>query len=499
MRISVIEILRQSAKFNVVQIIGKIISIPKSIIVAAVLLPKDYGVIALLGLWSMYSDLINPGILSAGYREIPYFLGRNEEGKALRIQNISIAGDLIYCILPFLAILLSSFFFTDTVIKTGLIITAFSFIITHFVNYWRGINFIRQNFTLVAKGDFISSVSTVIIIVLLIYRLKIYAVLIAPVIVSFILGIYYLKKGPIKYHFQFDLDEIKRMAKVGIILALGTLSFWGYKMADRTIIAAKLPLRELGLYAYAMTFIAIGWNLFADFGRVLQAILWKLSGKAKNVFAAFTGTKRIVVYLAVVTGTIIPFSQLCFYLIVNLITPKYAGSIPIFHVLSYNLYLASLVIIPNIILTSKIVNMQKIPTILYSIGLGLNIIFDLIVIYLGYGVLGVAWVTIITQGLVTFLSYFFARKYLVASIKEFIFFLFYILFPFLISIVFYFFHKFLISKISDVYIFSSISFLAQLAVWTLIISVFYRKYFPREKVIKAAKEFTDILNNSINP
>ena len=489
MAISVIKILKESAKFNIVQVIGQIISIPKNIIVALVLLPKDYGVIGFLGLWTMYSSLINPGILSAGHREIPYFLGRNEENEALRVQNISITGDLLYSLLPFLVMLFASFFFSNPLIKIGLVITAFSFIIGHFVNYWKGINFLRENFTLVAKGNLISSISVVIIISALIYWMRIYAVLIAPIIVSFIIGIYYWRKGDIGYHFDFDWKEIKRLAKVGIILALGTLAFWGYKMADTTIIAAKLPLGELGLYTYAMSFIILGWNFFADFGRVLEPVLWEHSGKVENINEAFSDTKRIAIYLAVVTGAIIPFSQLLFYLLIKLVTKKYVGSIPIFYVLSYNFYLASLVIIPNIILASKIVNMQKIPTIIYSIGLGLNIVFDLLVIHLGYGVIGVAWVTIITQGLITFISYFFARRYVFTQIKEFVFFLFYILIPFLVSIIFYAFHNFLGSMVLNHWLFAAISFITQVIVWTLVISIFYRKYFPGGKVIGITKEF----------
>ena len=314
MAISVIKILKESAKFNIVQVIGQIISIPKNIIVALVLLPKDYGVIGFLGLWTMYSSLINPGILSAGHREIPYFLGRNEENEALRVQNISITGDLLYSLLPFLVMLFASFFFSNPLIKIGLVITAFSFIIGRFVNYWPGINFLRQNFTLVAKGNLIASISTVVIISSLIYWMRIYAVLIAPIIVSLILGIYYWRKGDIGYCFQFDWDEIKRLAKAGIVLALGTLAFWGYRIADKTIIAAKLPLGELGLYTYAMTFVMLGCGLFSDFGNVLQPVLWEHSGKVENINKSFSDTKRIAIYLAIVTGIIISLCQLLFYL-----------------------------------------------------------------------------------------------------------------------------------------------------------------------------------------
>ena len=496
MGISIANVVKQSAKFNVVQVIAQLILIPRSIIIAMVLFPEDYGIIAFLSLWPMYAGLINPGIHSAGGREMVYLLGKDEKDSALRIQNIYVTGDLVYSILPFLVILFASFFFHNPVVRVGLVITSVSFALGCILSRWSGVNFARQKFTLVAKGRLINAISSVSVVLILIWWLKVYAVLLTPIFCSIVVGIYYWKKGPIGYRFQFDLSEIKRLAKVGIVLALGTLAFWGYKMVDRTIIAAKLPLAELGLYAYAMTFIMLGWRFFIDFGNVLQPILWEHSGKVKSTVEAFSDTKRIAIYLAVITAVIIPLSQLCFYLLVNIITKKYTASIPIFYVLSYNFFLASLAIIPSIILTSKIISMQKITTTLYWIGLGLNTVFDLLVIRLGYGVIGIAWVTIITQGLVTFLLYVFVRKYVFVKIREFFFFLLHILIPFLIGIFFYFFHNFLGSKTSNVYIFSPISLSTQIIMWSLIIGIFYRKYFSKGKMVKVVSEISSMLSKT---
>lgn len=492
MGISVINILRHSIKFNIIRIIAGVISVPKNIIIAVFLLPKDYGLIGFLSLWSMYAGLINPGILSAGCREIPYLLGKNDEKGMLRIQNISISADLLYRIFPFTVIFCASFFFSNPVIKIGLMITAVSFVLSNFVAYWCQVNFVKQKFSLVAKGKLINSVSVIVTILILIYWLRVYAVLLAPIISSIVVGTYYWKKGRIGYRFQFDWQEIKRLFKVGIVLSLGTLAFWGYKMADRTIIAASLPLKDLGLYVYAMGFIMVGWNFFADFGRVLRPILWKHSGEAKSIVEGFSDTKRIAVYLALATALAIPFSQVCFYLLVNLITSKYIDSIPIFYILSCNLYLASMVIIPSYILNSKVVNKQAIFTIGYSIGLGLNIVLDLLAIHLGYGICGVAWVTVGTQGMVTFVLYFLARNYVFIKIKEFISFISFIAFPFLISILFSVFHNFLSSIVLNPWAFGGISLTMQAIVWSVVIWLFYRKYFPKEKVVSVVKEFTNL-------
>jgi len=285
--------------------------------------------------------------------------------------------------------------------------------------------------------------------------------------------------------------------KVGIVLSLGAFACWGYKIADRTIIAASLSLKDLGLYAYAMSFIMFGWDLFADFGRVLQPILWKKSGEANNIIDAFADTRRIAIYLAVSTALAIPFSQLCFYMLVNLITINYVESLNVFYVLSCNLYLASIIVVPNLIFSSKVVNKQIIPTVVYSIGLILNIIFDLIAIRLGYGIGGVAWVTVITQGVATFVSYFLVQKYMFVRRKEFIFFVISILVPFFISIGFTFLHVFLTSIILNPLIFAAISLLMQIVLWSIVIRMGYSRYFSKDKIFDLVNQVVGFLKNKL--
>jgi O-antigen/teichoic acid export membrane protein len=225
-----------------------------------------------------------------------------------------------------------------------------------------------------------------------------------------------------------------------------------------------------------------------DFGNVLQPILWREAGKADSIFEGFKDTGRIAVYLALGTAVLIPIAQLVFYLVVSLITTKYIGSIPIFYVLSYNLYLGSIVVIPNLILNSSIVNKQKISLYCYSIGLALNIIFDILVVKLGYGVVGVAWVTICTQGLVTFISYHFIKGYIFKDIKEFVRFQLRILFPFLLTIPFYFFHNYLNSVTSNLWTFAGISLATQVILWSLVIGIFYRDYLSISDIKAVMRE-----------
>jgi hypothetical protein len=237
-----------------------------------------------------------------------------------------------------------------------------------------------------------------------------------------------------------------------------------------------------------MAFLTYALAIPTDFGNVLQPILYREAAKVDGVHKGFGDTKRLAVYLALGASIAVPLAQLIYYLIIKLITVKYVGSIPIFHVLSYNLYLTSIAIVPGIILTSSFVNKQQALFFLYLGGLALNVIFGLLVIRLGYGVVGIAWVTICTQGLVTLITYILAKGYIFETNKEFLRFLAMILIPFLITIPFYFFHDYLSSITSKMWEFASLSLAAQAIAWSLAIGIFYRNYLSMSDIRAVVSE-----------
>ncbi len=129
----------------------------------------------------------------------------------------------------------------------------------------------------------------------------------------------------------------------------------------------------------------------------------------------------------------------------------------------------------------------------YTAGLALNIIFDLLVIKLGYGVVGVAWVTICTQGLVSFSLYRFTKGYIFRDTKEFLVFLIRILVPFLVVIPFYFFHTYLNLTAPNMWTFAGASLVAQLIIWSLVIGIFYRDYLSISHIKAIIKEIRVII------
>ena len=488
MAISITSIVKQSAKFNLISVVSLVIQIPNQLIIGMFLVPSEYGIISFVTLWSLYAGLINPGMLSAGQREIPYLIGKKKEEQSIKVQNITISSYLLYNIFPFIAILCASFFYSNKMIKIGLILTAFFFIVNRFAICWSSINFIKQRFTIVAIGRLIGALLTPIIIISSIFWLGIYSVLIAPLISVVFIVIYYFTRGPIGYRFEIEWTEVIRLIKIGFIFSLSGAVFYVYRMADRTIIAYFLSLRDLGLFTFAMGFIMFGMNFLADFGRVLEPILWEHSGKVKNLEDSFINTDRMAIYMALLTAMIIPLVQVGYIIVVNLIVPNYIESVSLFLVLSNLLYLGSMATIPSVILHSVVVNKQAVVTGVYGISVGINIVLDLLMIYLGYGIKAIAFVTIISQSIVTFTSYYLAQKYMFSLPRVFVRFMISISAPFSISILFSIFHGFLVSTILSLWVFGLVSVTIQIMVWSIILNVFYQDYFPRDKIFGFIEE-----------
>ena len=69
--------------------------------------------------------------------------------------------------------------------------------------------------------------------------------------------------------------------------------------------------------------------------------------------------------------------------------------------------------------------------------------------------------------------------------------------PFLVSVLFSVFHIYIYTGSFGLWTGSLISLVGQMIVWMFVISVFYRPYFPKEKVVDLVKEFHGIVTDGI--
>lgn len=481
MPINITNIAKNSFKISIVQMAGAVVALGASMYVATIILPEQYGVYGFLLLWLTYAGLITPGIAGAGNREIPGLLGKGKIAEATRIQNVSLTPEIVWSLVPFAVIFVAAFFFSDYTYRVGLIIVAFSYLAARLSTSWSSYNIMRERFSIVTVAYLIQGIGVPVLTFIFVVWLKVYILLLAPLVINLVVWLYFLKKGPLNFRFQWDRTEIARLFKVGIILQMGGIVAYAYRLMDRTIIAAMLPQDQLGLYTYASGFVMVALTIPSSFISVLQPIIWRHAEQEKNPVEGFKDAKRIAVYFALGTAILVPLMQLAYYVIMKLVTKSYLPSLVAFNALSYSICLTAIAIIPVLVLSSSIINKQNTVLVVYAIGLALGIALNILVIELGYGIVGVAWGMVGSQLLVSLLMFYSSRKYMCNDNKEYSRLQLKIFVPCIVSLGFFFLHSYLDSAFG-IRGFFGISLAAQVVAWGLVIACFYRDYLSIREI-----------------
>ena len=447
MQINIKSILKDSLFFNLIGIITKVLMALIMIYSAKILGAKDYGIYGIILLWIQYVALIKPGLVSQVTREIAVL--QTKEKDFLKKQNVAISGELIFMIIPFLILIFSSLFYEDIIIKTSLILLSIVMTLTRVNEIWGAINIVKKKFKNVAYARFIAGVVGPLIIFLFIEKIGVYSLVIYSGIAALSSFIYYALYSPLSFKFVLNKDLLWGFIKDGFILQLLVISFWGFRLSDRTLISYYFSLEDLGIYTFAANLALFLKNFIGEFHTVLQPIAWgEISKNHKNTYSSLLKTTY---FIALTSLVFIPISQFIFYLITSLYLTQYIDATSVFNFLSFSTYFIAIGGTVGIILNSNTIKRYKLSLWYSCIGIFLNLIFDYLLIINGFGIIHIAIVTLIVQAFISLIQFIHIRKYFFKSKKQLCLFYFNILFSFLILVLFQFIlnENLIISSLSD--------------------------------------------------
>ncbi|MDQ7816750.1 MAG: oligosaccharide flippase family protein [Melioribacteraceae bacterium] len=463
-----------------------------------VLAPKDFGIIGYASLWFTYSSWVSIGIIEASSREIPSLVKEGKTERALELQNIAISADFIISLILFVFLLFIAYSQNDQIVRNIMIIMSFSNMFSKFYNYLYNLNFLYLDFSLSAKGRFIYSLGYPIVTIGLLFWLGIYTLVLTSMILSIIISVFFLKSRRYNLAFKIDKSEITRLSKIGISLLLGTILYTTFTgLADRTVIAAYLTKEELGLYIFAFNFLALFLEMFKDYARVLKPAIWSESETAASTQEGFFPLRKMAIYFSLCAAFSIGFLQLGFLFLIKYITVKFIGAGIIFLIIASYIFWESIEKIPEIILTSGRVNRQNLVALIWGICLALNIIFDVAVVYAGWGVAGIAFVTTFTQAISAVSMYSLASKDLFSRSSDYKRFISRLLVPFLLPLLFTIIHWAAFGKINLLLIIP-ISIIVQLLLWVSLIKLYYMEFFSREILKSGYYKICGAIKNIFN-
>ncbi|MBI3548531.1 MAG: oligosaccharide flippase family protein [Elusimicrobia bacterium] len=404
--IGVRQVLKGSSLISAVNVLGGFVAFFANFAIARKVGPQVLGAVGLVNLWLLYAGLLRPGFVAAGFRDVLHLTGAGQEAKALHVQNVAFTYEGSLLIVSVLALMSGSLFYQEPLLKVGMLLAGGTFFFQSLVRYQETIQWTKHRFGLIAQGGLVNRLLGPGLSLLGAYKLGGLGLLMAPIGTAAATNVFYrLAAPPAGFTFTWDWTQAKKLLHSGLPLTLIAVLYWGFRTSDRSMVAAWFPLEAMGYFVFAMGFIDMGLQLCSDFYNVLQVQLLSELGKTGSLRPLAPLLTRLAVLTAALTCIGANLAQAGFAPIIGRFLPKFQPSVVPFDVLAFNLVCLSAPILPSTVLTSALLNRQKMCCVIQVLGLVVNVAGCALMTSWGWGLEGVAVSSVISQIFVSILHY----------------------------------------------------------------------------------------------
>ena len=315
-------------------VIGRLLSIPSSIIVAKILNPVGFGVFAIIGLIIKYAGYFDFGALKCIARNATIAMGEGNVSKANQIKDTIFTSMCITTIIPIIIlwILYALNISFDNVLSLPILIMISLILISNkLIAFFKSSAIADGEFYKFAFIDLIDKVLTPISSITLVLMYGLHGILLGMLFVNIIKLIYlhffYKKK---RTNFFFNLNKIINQLKTGVFLySIGL--FESFLLGIGVILTKKFLMQdEVGIYAFASGIIMSKSIPFSGpINMLLSRKIFFDKGKDKKVKIepSLLG-KYFTIYLffhsAVIGSIYLLFNYIVFYFLND-----YSQSLPI--------------------------------------------------------------------------------------------------------------------------------------------------------------------------
>jgi len=368
-----------------------------------------------MGIWSTllivleYAKYSTLGTTKATTREIPYHLGKGEEGEAEQIKNCVASFGSLTSLIVAVGIVIFTFVFQakiPPILFWGLLVTAGLVVLQRLNNLLIGLLRAYKRFEIASTQMILSAVLNLVLILCLAYPFKIYGFLAATAL-SLIFNIVYIS-WKAKFHFEFKLgSSVLNLISFGVpLMILGVLATI-LKSVDKIVIINYLGFEAMGFYSVAILATNFLGQIPNAMGIVMIPHLQERYSIRDSVEDVRGYIDKAADAFSLLMPVLIGFSWLAAPLMVRWILPQYVSGVEALQFLILSTFFVALALpYGNLIITLK-KHLFMFP--ITGCVIFLSIILNVIVVQLGYGIKGVALATTLS------LSINFLLLFLVAS------------------------------------------------------------------------------------
>jgi len=396
------KIIKSTVIMTAVSIIGRIVSVPKNIVVGLAMPAADFGVYNSIFLWFFYLTILSSftnGLFSTASRDSAHYFGiPKQEQQGIDIQNKSITVGSIIVLMILAGYFIYAFRKETPQLVSGFVLVGVFYLLNQISSLYERFNSARNLFTGVAVANLLNDAIVAVLVMAAVFSWGIYALFLGPIIALVVKILYFQAKMPLQFRPSLDHAVMKRYYSSALFFGATALISNLYSVVDRTFINLYLDSTVMGLYSFSLMSVMMLQTLFATF----QGVFYDTINKSSTLDAGVTDkVMHYNFYFLFFTIFLIVISQFAYYVMVGYVVTNYRSSTSMFVILSVMMYFYAMFIMPSALLTSKLMRKENLITVIMLSGVAAAALMNFLFIRIGWSGEGVALGTTLSQVVVT--------------------------------------------------------------------------------------------------
>ena len=376
-----------------------------SLIQARYVSPTDLGYFRSFAILSGYFFFLHLGLFDALQRHYPYYIGKGDKPKAIstaeicQTWNIGISAfvSIIFIVLAVIALVDNNWRAMLGWLSQAVVIIAAIYGGYLHTTYRSG-----HDFATSVKGSVFSSITSFLLTPFFLFWP--YLTLALRTSVSSLISLVYLHlHRPLKIRLRFSWTEWCSLIKIGVPMfsaSYGAGTLW--TTIESTLVLHFLGTTNLGLWSISIMFLEIVNKIPYAFTSVYLPRVIENLGRTENTRESLLILTKPMIVGLLITLALIPICFVLLPIIINFFAPNYTGAIYPMQVMLFILPLIILEMPYSLLLAMGKVMQQNVS--IYS-GLIGFVILTLIILSLGYGLIGVIFASIFGRIIRILLTY----------------------------------------------------------------------------------------------
>lgn len=372
-----------------------------------------------MGIWSLVNMIVDYALVAhlgtgdALYFKIPFHIGKNDKKEAETVQNVVFTFFLLISIPIIIMVLIAGVIYRDRMPKelfVGLMVFPIIYIGQRFYTYFIMLLRAHKQFALLGKSFLFDSIVDLLLIILLVWKLKLYGMYLASILLPLCNIAYVQAQARFNLKFHLLWGKLKDYIRFGLPLFLISYLYVLLYSVDRIMIAKMIGMAPLGYYSIAVMSKNYSLTMTKSFGSVISPYFIEDFGRVDDI----TKIKHYVTTYAEITSCVasifLGFIYIGFPVAVYYFLPKFLPGINAMKgMLLCTFFMLVAGQLHNLLVLKKKQSLL-IATVISAISL--NIIGNYLLIKAGFGITGVSLSSAFSTFFVFIIFSFLGMRYL---------------------------------------------------------------------------------------